>query len=120
VMDQAQYFELSRNDKLEHPVINVWNSPSGDPASLTGNILDPNKIFSVWKSQDITPRLQPLFGEVDYNKRIAGYRELDRWVVEQGYALPILMGVATVVHSKRLKYTEWRNGWPLANHWSLA
>ena len=62
----------------------------------SGYILDPKKRFSVWKSADVSPRLDPLLREVNYKKRIAGYKKFDEWAVEQGYAFPLLGGVAAV------------------------
>jgi peptide/nickel transport system substrate-binding protein len=120
VMEITNYAELSRADKLEAPVLYSWSNPTGDPAIYSGTILDPSRRFSVWKSEDIPPRLKPLFVEVDNDKRMAGYRAFDRWVVEQGYAVPILQGVATVVHTARIGYVPFKNGWTLPYFWNLT
>ena len=58
--------------------------------------------------------------EVDYDKRIAGYRHFDRWVVEQGYAVPLLQGTATVVHASRVSYVPFKNGWILPYYWMAS
>jgi peptide/nickel transport system substrate-binding protein len=120
VMEILNYGELSRNDKLELPVLYSWSNPTGDPNVYSGTILDPKKRFSVWKSDDISPRLDPLLTETDYDKRMAGYREFDKWAVEQGYAFPLLQSTATIVHTNRLKYVPFRNGWTLPYYWSMA
>jgi peptide/nickel transport system substrate-binding protein len=119
VMEVASYAELSRNDKLEAPMLYSWFNASGDPYIYSGTLMDPNKAFAVWRSDDIWPKLSPLLSEADYDKRIAGYREFDRWIVEQGYAVPLMQGVATVVHSRKMTYTAFRNGWTLPYYWGL-
>lgn len=120
VMEITNYLELSRADKIEAPVLYSWSNPTGDPAVYSGTILDPSRRFSVWKSDDIPPRLKPLMTEPDYDKRMAGYREFDRWAVEQGYACPILQSTATVVHSAKIGYVPFKNGWTLPYFWSLS
>ena len=118
-IDSAQYFTLSNSDRLEMPVMFAWTNSSGDPELYTGLILDPRKVNSVWRSDDIPPRLDPLLAESNIEKRMAGYRALDRWTVEQGYSLPVLRSTATVVHSKRINYAPFANGWALPYYWSL-
>ena len=119
VMEVAAYAELSRNDKLEAPMLYSWFNASGDPYIYSGTLMDPNKAFAVWRSDDLWPRLQPLLNEPDYDKRIAGYRVFDRWIVEQGYNIPLMQGVATVVHSRKMTYTPFRNGWSLPYYWGV-
>jgi peptide/nickel transport system substrate-binding protein len=120
VMELTKFAELARNDKLEAPALSSWFNASGDPHVYSGTVLDPNKRFAVWRSDDIPPRLNPLLTEVNYEKRIAGYREFDKWVVEQGYALPLLQGTATVVHAKRINYVPFKNGWILPYYWTAG
>ncbi|MCW5770719.1 MAG: hypothetical protein KIT16_03720 [Rhodospirillaceae bacterium] len=120
VIEMANYSEMSRNDKLEAPVLYSWANSTGDPEVYSGYILDPKKRFSVWKSADISVKLDPLLREPNYDKRIAGYKEFDRWAVEQGYAFPLFQAVAAVVHSKRIGYKPFRNGWILPYFWTAA
>ncbi|MCW5771094.1 MAG: hypothetical protein KIT16_05610 [Rhodospirillaceae bacterium] len=120
VLEITKYFELARSDKLDAPVLYSWGNATGDPVIYSGYILDPKKRFSVWKSADISQRLDPLLVEVDYDKRIAGYRAFDKWAVEQGYAFPLLQSPSTVVHTKRIGYAPFRNGWEMPRRWSLA
>ena len=120
VMEITNYAELARADKLGAPVLYSWSNPTGDPAIYSGTILDPSRRFSVWKSDDIPPRLKPLFVEVDYDKRMDGYRRFDRWAVEQGYAFPILQSTATFVHTKNIAFVPFKNGWTLPYFWSLG
>ena len=60
------------------------------------------------------PRVLELFGVADYDARIAGYRELERFAVENGATMPLLQSVLTVVHKKDLSYKKYGNGWMLA------
>ncbi len=120
VMEFTKYGELSRNDKLEAPILYNWFNPTDDPESYSGSILDPKKRFSVWKSDDISEKLDPLLAETVYEKRVAGYREFDKWAVQKGYAFPVLQGVATVVYSKRVGYVPYRTGLVAPWTWTLS
>jgi peptide/nickel transport system substrate-binding protein len=120
VMELTKFAELARNDRIEAPALSSWFNASGDPHVYSGTLLDPKKRFAIWRSDDIPPRLDPLLVEVDYDKRIAGYRQFDRWVVEQGYAVPLLQGTATVVHASRVNYVPFKNGWILPYYWTAS
>jgi len=120
VLEIAQYFQMTRSGKIENPVLYSWANASSDPELFSGLILDPKRPYSVWKSDDISEKLDPLLVEVDNEKRLAGYRAFDAWAVEQGYACPLLQSVATVVHSKRVHYVPFANGWILPYYWTLA
>ena len=65
-------------------------------------------------------RVLGLFGVADYDKRIAGYRELERYAVENGATVPLLQSVVTIVRKKNLAYTKYANGWvlPQTLRWS--
>ena len=119
-IDPNKYNELTRVGKLPAPTLYSWFNSTGDPTIYSGWLMDPTRIFSVWKSDDVMPKLQPLLNELDYSKRMAGYRAFDRWIVEQGYALPLLQGTTTVVHSERVKYKAFRNGWVLPYYWTAG
>jgi len=120
VLEQAKYFELAHADKLEMPVLYAWTNSSGDPELFSGLFMDPKKRNSVWKSNDIPARLEPLLVEPDFGKRMAGYRDFDRWTVEQGYAFPLLLAPATAVYSRRIGYVPYRTGWALPYAWTLS
>ena len=119
VIETNKYFALTSEDKMDAPVLYSWTNTLGDPESFA-SLLNPSKRFSLWKSPDIPPRLNPLLTEVDYDKRVKGYLEFDQWAVEQGYAFPLLQGIGTVVHAKRLNYVPFKNGMILPYFWSLA
>ncbi|PWT91536.1 MAG: ABC transporter substrate-binding protein [Proteobacteria bacterium] len=120
VIEYAKYFELNRATKLPEATLYSWDNATGDPEIFTGYLLNPNKPFSAWKGAEIGEKLKPLFGMVDYEKRIAGYRELNRFVVETGATIPLLQSVLTLVRKKNLSYSKYANGWilPQSMQWS--
>jgi len=88
-----------------------WGNDTGDPEIYTGYILNPKLPFSTWKSEDVGVRVGKLFNETDEKKRLEGYRELNKFVVEQGYAMPLLQGVSTVAYRNDVIYKPFANGW---------
>lgn len=118
VIEPAQYYPKVQAGKLEGPALWFWTNATGDPELSTGYYLDPKKSFSVWRSDDVSPRLDPLLVELDYDKRIAGYRQFNIWAVEQGYSLPLVQGVSTVAYATAgARYQPFRSGWILPYHW---
>jgi len=61
-----------------------------------------------------------LFNVVNYDTRIAGYRDLNRFAVESGATMPLLQSVLTIVRKRNLAYTKYANGWllPQSLQWS--
>jgi peptide/nickel transport system substrate-binding protein len=97
-----------------------WDNATGDPEIFSGYQLNPKMPFSPWKDEDIGNRVLALFNIPDYDKRIAGYRELERYAVENGATVPLLQSVVTLVRKKNLAYTKYANGWllPQTLQWS--
>jgi peptide/nickel transport system substrate-binding protein len=120
VIEYAKYFELNRATKLPEATLYSWDNATGDPEIFTGYLLNPNKPFSAWKGAEIGEKLKGLFSMVDYEKRIAGYRELNRFAVEVGATIPLLQSVLTLVRKKNLAYVKYANGWilPQSMQWS--
>jgi peptide/nickel transport system substrate-binding protein len=120
VIEYAKYFELNRAAKLPEATLYSWDNATGDPEIFSGYQLNPKMPFSPWKDQDIGNRVLALFNVADYDKRIAGYRELERYAVENGATMPLLQSVVTVVRKKNLSYTQYGNGWvlPQTLRWS--
>jgi peptide/nickel transport system substrate-binding protein len=113
VIEYAKYFELNRGAKLPEVTLYSWDNATGDPEIFSGYQLNPKMPFSPWKDEDIGQKVLALFGVADYDKRIAGYRELERYAVEHGATMPLLQSVVTVVRKKNLTYTKYGNGWVL-------
>jgi peptide/nickel transport system substrate-binding protein len=119
-IELSQYFSKVEAGKLEGPALFMWTNATGDPELSIGAYLNPKVLFSVWRSADVSPRLDPLLAEMNQPKRMAGYKVFETWAVEQGYSLPLLQGVSSVVHAKTLVYLPYKNGWVLPNTWKLA
>jgi len=120
VIEYAKYFELNRGAKLPEATLYSWDNATGDPEIFSGYQLNPKMPFAPWKDEDIGNRVLALFNVPDYEKRIAGYRELERYAVENGATMPLLQSVVTVVRKKNLAYTKYGNGWllPQTLQWS--
>lgn len=118
VIELAQYYPRVQAGKLDGPVLWFWTNATGDPELSAGYYLDPRKIFSVWRSEDVSARLDGLLVEFDRDKRMAGYRDFHAWAVAQGYALPLLQGLSSVVSApQRVHYVPYRNGWLVPYAW---
>jgi peptide/nickel transport system substrate-binding protein len=76
--------------------------------------------FSAWKGMDVGEKVLALRNLADYDKRIQGYRELNRFAVEAGATIPLLQSVLTLVRKSKFAYTKYANGWvlPQSMHWS--
>ncbi|MDE1186862.1 MAG: ABC transporter substrate-binding protein [Pantoea sp.] len=117
-IDVSQFASLSMTNKLDAPCLYVWQNGMGDPSMYSGSMLHPDKPFSTWKSDDLREPLNKLEAELDYEKRIGGYRDLDIWAAQQGYSLTLLQSVSTTVYRKGLNFVPYNNGWMLPYDWS--
>jgi peptide/nickel transport system substrate-binding protein len=115
VIEYAKYFELNRATKLPEATLYSWDNATGDPEIFAGYLLNPKMPFSAWKGAEVGDKVQALFNIADYAKRIAGYRELNRFAVEAGATIPLLQSVQTLARKKNLTYTRYANGWILAS-----
>jgi peptide/nickel transport system substrate-binding protein len=113
VIEYAKYFELNRASKLPEATLYSWDNATGDPEIFSGYLLNPKMPFSAWKDEAVGGRVLKLFNVADYNARIAGYRDVERFAVEQGATIPLLQSVLTVVRKRTLQYTKYGNGWVL-------
>jgi peptide/nickel transport system substrate-binding protein len=120
VIEYAKYFELNRGHKLPEATLYSWDNATGDPEIFSGYLLNPKMPFSSWKDMEMGNGVLALFGEPDYEKRIAGYRALNQKATETGATMPLLQSVQTVVHKKNLRYVKYQNGWILGNTMSWA
>ena len=64
---------------------------------------------------EVGDKVLKLFNVADYEARINGYRELNKFAVEFGATIPLLQTVQTVVRNKALNYQKYGNGWVLAS-----
>ena len=120
VIEYAKYFELNRGGKLPEATLYSWDNSTGDPEIYIGYNLNPKMPFAPWKDQEFGNRVLALFNVADYDKRIDGYRALERDAVAAGASMPLLQSVLTLVRKKNLAYTKYANGWllPQTLQWS--
>jgi peptide/nickel transport system substrate-binding protein len=116
-IDFGKFFQSLATNTLQGPVLWMWNNSTGDPELYAGTYLNTNTKFSVWRSDEVMQRLAPLMTENNYQKRIQHYKEFNRWVVEQGFSIPLLEGINSVAHKKQLPYQAFKNGWLVPNTW---
>ena len=60
---------------------------------------------STWDTDDLDAKIGVLWAEQDEEKRINGYREVDKYIAENAYVIPLLQYVQPVVHREGLKFT---------------
>ncbi len=120
VIEYAKYFELNRATKLPEATLYSWDNATGDPEIFAGYLLNPKMPFSAWKDMEVGQKVIDLRSVADYDRRIAGYRELNRFAVESGATMPLLQSVLTIVRKQNLTYTKYANGWllPQTMQWS--
>jgi peptide/nickel transport system substrate-binding protein len=118
ILPAAEIYSYQRTNRFDGPVLKPWNPAAGDPYSYSGFMLDPTRVYSVWRSQDVPPKLYPLLDEIDPGKRTAGFKAFDQWQVGQGYSIPMFQGLATVVARKDLAFHAYRSGFLRPYTWS--
>ena len=120
VIEYAKYFELNRATKLPEATLYSWDNATGDPEIFAGYLLNPKMPFSAWKGMEVGQKVIDLRGVADYDRRIAGYRDLNRFAVESGATIPLLQSVLTVVRKQNLTYAKYANGWllPQSMQWT--
>ena len=47
---------------------------------------------------------------VDYDKRVQGYKDLEKYAVEHGDAIPLLQSVQALVRKRALQYQHYGGG----------
>jgi dipeptide transport system substrate-binding protein len=114
-IEYAKYFELNRGTKLPEATLYSFDNATGDPEIFVGYLLSPKMPFSAWKGMEVGDKVVELFNVADYDKRVAGWRDVNRFAVNFGATIPLLQSVQTVVRKKNLNYAKYANGWILAN-----
>ena len=65
---------------------------------------------AVWDTQDLVDMIAPLFVEPDEDKRIQGYKDVSRYIAEEGYVIPLLQYVMPIVYSSAVTVTPYTSG----------
>ncbi len=103
VYEIAKHFELRAAHKLAPAAFYNWGDAIGDPTTSTGFAMFGPSPHSAWKTKDVDALIGPLWGERNEEKRIAGWKAVDRYVAENAYVLPLLQYVQPILHKSSLK-----------------
>ena len=105
VYEIAKHFELRAQDKLAPAAYYSWGNSSADPENSTGHAMFGPSPHSVWDGEELSARLQKLFQERDYDRRIAGYDEANRYIADNALVLPLWQFHQPVVYKSGLSFT---------------
>jgi len=105
IYEVAKHFELRMSHKLAPAAFYNWGNAIGDPSTSTGFAMFSKSPHSGWHSDDLDARIGPLWGEKDEAKRIQGWKDVDRYIAEQGYVIPLLQYVQPILFKADLKVT---------------
>ena len=110
VYEIAKHFELRAADELAPAAFYNWGNSIGDPTTSTGFAMFGPSPHSVWDGKDTFDAILPLWAESDEEKRIAGWKEVDRRIAENAEVIPLLQYVQPIIHDARIKVTPHRSG----------
>lgn len=110
VYEIAKHFELRAADQLAPAAFYNWGNSVGDPTTSTGFAMFGPSPHSVWDGQETFDLIAPLWGEVDEEKLIEGWKAVDRHIAEQAEVIPLLQYVQPIVHAVGVKVTPHRSG----------
>jgi len=105
--------------KMSGVLLYSWANSTGDPENYTGRILDPRLRFSAWKDPALGPRIEALMTEVDEQKRIEGYRALNRESSEKSWGIPLLQAVTTIAYRSNVEVQTFDSGYILPAEYRL-
>jgi peptide/nickel transport system substrate-binding protein len=98
VYEVAKHFELRAQHKLAPAAFYDWGNSIADPTTSVGHAMFSPSPHSAWKTPDLDKMIAPLWSEKDEAKRIAGWKEVDRYIAEKAYVLPLYQQVQPVLH----------------------
>jgi peptide/nickel transport system substrate-binding protein len=113
IYEIAKHFELRTQHKLAPAAFYDWGNSTADPESSLGSAMLSTSPHSSWKSPDVDALLTPLFTEKDNDKRLDGYRKLNRYIAENAYVLPLFQFYQPVVFKSSLAFTPHLAGYIL-------
>ncbi|MBR0858090.1 ABC transporter substrate-binding protein [Bradyrhizobium liaoningense] len=116
IYEIAKHFELRARHALAPAAFYNWGNAIGDPSTSTGHAMFGPSPHSAWKGEDLVKRIGPLWNEPDEEKRIAGYKAVDKYIAEEGEVIPLLQYVQPIIHKKGLKVVPQSNGMVLPQH----
>ncbi|MDO6724902.1 ABC transporter substrate-binding protein [Celeribacter halophilus] len=110
VYEIAKHYELRATDTLAPAAFYNWGNSIGDPSTSTGFAMFGPSPHSVWDSPDLVEMMAPLFSEPDEDTRIQGYKDVSRYIAEEGYVIPLLQYVMPIVYASSVKVTPYTSG----------
>lgn len=110
VYEIAKHYELRAADQLAPAAFYNWGNSIGDPSTSTGFAMFGPSPHSVWDTPDLIEMIGPLFGEGDEEKRIQGYKDVSKYIAEEGYVIPLLQYVMPIVYADSVKVTPYTSG----------
>src|SRR5260370_6608671 len=96
--------------KLSQADMHYWGSAIGDQTMSSGFAMFGPSPQSGWKTADVDAKIGPLWGEKDEQKRIDGWKAVDRYIAEEGYIIPLLQYAQPIVYKSALKVTANKSG----------
>jgi peptide/nickel transport system substrate-binding protein len=110
VYEIAKHYELRASHQLAPMAFYNWGNAIGDPTTSTGYAMFSHSPHSAWKSDDVDAMINPLWGEKDEAKRIAGWKAVDKYIAAQGYVLPLVQYFQPILFKTSLKVTPNESG----------
>ena len=92
-------------DTLAPAAFYNWGNAIGDPTTSTGFAMFGPSPHSVWDTPDLIEKIAPLWGEANEETRIAGWKEVDKYIAEEGYVIPLIQYVQPIVYRTGLSVT---------------
>ncbi len=102
IYEIAKHFELRMSHKLAPAAFYNWGNAIGDPTTSTGFAMFSKSPHCAFHAEDLDAKIGPLWGEKDEKKRIQGWKDVDRYIAEQGYVLPVLQYAEPVLYKSSL------------------
>ncbi|MEP9385824.1 ABC transporter substrate-binding protein [Mesorhizobium sp. KR9-304] len=110
VYEIAKHYELRGADQLAPAAFYNWGNSIGDPTTSTGFAMYGPSPHSVWDGQDVIDAINPLWGEPDQAKRIAGWKAVSKLIADEAYVLPLIQYAQPVVYSETVKVVPHKSG----------
>lgn len=110
VMTQTMMTAYQNGQKFDGPVLYGWNPATGDPATYSGFLMNPDITFGLWKSDDLNEHIRPALSALDMPTRVAEFKKFDHWQVSQGYSIPLFQNFGSIVASTSLSIPDTSNG----------
>ena len=105
VYEIAKHYELRAADQLAPAAFYNWGNAIGDPTTSTGFAMFGPSPHSVWNTDDLDAMIGPLWGEADDDKRIAGWKAVDKYIAENAYVIPLIQYQQPILYKKSIKVT---------------